>query len=76
MTNKIKISVIGIGYVGLPLALEFGKKYNTIGYDISVNKINSYKDFIDPNGELSKKEFTSSKYLKFSSNPNNLKFSD
>ena len=50
MMNKIKISVIGIGYVGLPLALEFGKKYNTIGYDISVDKINSYKNFIDPNG--------------------------
>ena len=74
--NKIKISVIGIGYVGLPLALEFGKKYNTIGYDISVDKINSYKNLIDPNGELSKKELKSSKYLKFSSNPNNLKFSD
>jgi UDP-N-acetyl-D-mannosaminuronate dehydrogenase len=37
MKNEIKIGVIGLGYVGLPLAIEFGKKYYTIGFDTAVN---------------------------------------
>ena len=46
MKNKLKInslSIVGLGYVGLPLALEFGKKYRTIGVDLSIDKIKSYK---------------------------------
>ena len=39
--NNITICVVGLGYVGLPLALEFGKKFKTIGYDKSLKKINS-----------------------------------
>lgn len=44
--------MIGLGYVGLPLAVEFGKKFRTIGFDLSVKKIEAYKQFIDPTGEL------------------------
>jgi UDP-N-acetyl-D-galactosamine dehydrogenase len=40
--NK-SIGIIGLGYVGLPLAVEFGKKYNTIGYDISKARVNEFK---------------------------------
>ena len=40
--EKIKISIIGQGYVGLPLAIEFGKKYTTIGFDINQNRIDSW----------------------------------
>ena len=40
---KIKLSVIGLGYVGLPLAIEFGKIYNTLGFDINREKILSFK---------------------------------
>ena len=39
-TAKINIAIIGLGYVGLPLAIEFGKKYNVLGFDINVNRIN------------------------------------
>jgi hypothetical protein len=39
MHSKVKIGVIGLGYVGLPLAVEFSKKFNVIGYDISQNRI-------------------------------------
>ena len=39
MKKKIKITVVGLGYVGLPLALEFGKKYSTIGFDIDKSRI-------------------------------------
>ena len=47
------VAVCGLGYVGLPLAVEFGKKYETIGFDLSEAKIASYKKFIDPTGEVS-----------------------
>jgi UDP-N-acetyl-D-glucosamine/UDP-N-acetyl-D-galactosamine dehydrogenase len=63
MNNKI-IAVVGLGYVGLPLALEFGKQYQTIGYDISEEKIKSLKEFIDPNGEIDQMEMMASSYLK------------
>lgn len=46
------IAVVGLGYVGLPLAVEFGKKYPTIGYDLSSDKIGYYRRFVDPTGEV------------------------
>jgi UDP-N-acetyl-D-galactosamine dehydrogenase len=45
--DNIKIAVIGLGYVGLPLAIEFGKKYNVLGYDIDKNRIDELKKGID-----------------------------
>ncbi len=47
------IAVIGLGYVGLPLAVEFGKQYKTIGFDLSEAKITSYQKHFDPTGEVS-----------------------
>ena len=44
--NKIKIAIIGQGYVGLPLAIEFGKKYETIGFDINKTKIQELRAFM------------------------------
>lgn len=49
----MKIAVVGLGYVGLPLAVEFGKKYPTVGVDLSAEKVKSYRNFIDPTGEVS-----------------------
>jgi UDP-N-acetyl-D-galactosamine dehydrogenase len=46
------LAVIGLGYVGLPLAVEFGKKFKTIGFDLSQTKIDAYKRHIDPTGEV------------------------
>ena len=46
------IAVVGLGYVGFPLAVEFGKVRETIGFDLSEEKIASYKQFVDPTGEL------------------------
>ena len=59
MKNK-KIAVIGLGYVGLPLAVEFGKKFEVIGFDINKNRIDLLKKNEDPNLEISKKEFLDS----------------
>lgn len=47
------IAVVGLGYVGLPLAVEFGKKCKTIGYDLSEAKVSSYCRCVDPTGEVS-----------------------
>ena len=63
--KNIKIGIIGLGYVGLPLAIEFGKYYNVVGYDISVNRINNLKNHNDTNNEISKSEFKKCKYIEF-----------
>ncbi len=65
--NKHKICVVGLGYVGLPLAIEFGKKYITFGFDVSKNKISEYQKANDPANEIKKKQFNASKNLTFSS---------
>lgn len=53
MLKDIKIAVIGLGYVGLPLAVEFGKKYKTIGFDINVSRTNDLNKGIDNTLEIS-----------------------
>lgn len=53
LLGKTTIGVIGLGYVGLPLAIEFGKKYQTIGFDLSQTKIDAYMRHIDPSREVS-----------------------
>ena len=47
------VAVVGLGYVGLPLAVEFGKQRRTIGLDLSQRKIEAYRRFEDPTGEVS-----------------------
>ena len=47
------IAVVGLGYVGLPLAVEFGKRHTTIGFDLSQRKVDAYRRFEDPTGEVS-----------------------
>jgi len=53
-----KIAIIGLGYVGLPLAVEFGKKFKTIGFDINENRINELNKGIDTTLEVSKEYLT------------------
>jgi UDP-N-acetyl-D-glucosamine/UDP-N-acetyl-D-galactosamine dehydrogenase len=55
--KKEKIAVIGLGYVGLPIALEFAKKLSVIGFDISSKRIEMMKQGIDPSNELEKQAF-------------------
>jgi UDP-N-acetyl-D-glucosamine/UDP-N-acetyl-D-galactosamine dehydrogenase len=61
--QNITVAVVGLGYVGLPLAVEFGKKYRTIGVDLSRAKIESYRRHIDPTGEVSTEELVAAAYL-------------
>ena len=55
--RKEKLAVIGLGYVGLPIALEFAKKISVIGFDINAKRIGMMKNGIDPSNELEKKDF-------------------
>src|ERR1700756_5683609 len=63
LNKKAKIALIGLGYVGLPIALAFAKKVKVIGFDINEKRVNMMKKGIDPSFELSKKEFEKSDIL-------------
>lgn len=63
------LAVVGLGYVGLPLAIELGKKYKTYGFDLSEEKIASYRNFIDPTGEVDSTELKASNNLHCTTNP-------
>jgi len=70
--NNIKIAVIGLGYVGLPLAVEFGKNHSVIGFDINQHRINELKSGTDHTLEVSDEVLASAQYLQFSSDINEL----
>ena len=70
--NK-KIAVIGLGYVGLPLAVEFGKKYQTLGFDINQYRISELQGGTDSTLEVSDKELLDTTNLTYSHNVNDLK---
>ncbi len=73
---KKKLSIIGLGYVGLPLAMAFEKHYKVIGYDVLKDRISQLKIGNDKNNEFSKKEIFSSKNLKLTDNISDTKNSD
>ena len=58
--NKHKISIIGLGYVGLPLAIEFSKKYLTVGFDINKKRIDQLNNYLDKTNEITGKEIKNS----------------
>ena len=57
VNKEAKMAVIGLGYVGLPIALEFAKKIKVVGFDIKPDRVELMKKGIDPSNELSKEEF-------------------
>ena len=63
------IAVVGLGYVGLPLAVEFGKKFKTLGFDLSAQKIAAYNRHVDPTGELDSDELRAAVHLQCSTDP-------
>ena|SRR5471030_74711 len=70
------VGVVGLGYVGLPLAVELGKRHRTIGFDISPVKVASYRDGIDPTGEVSQAELRAAEYLTVTSQASDLAQAD
>ena len=75
-SSELKICVIGLGYVGLPLAIEFGKKINTIGFDLNKSRISQLIKKYDKNNEIIKDNFIKSKKLTFTCKINDIKDSN
>lgn len=71
MTVKT-IAVVGLGYVGLPLAVAFGKKGSTIGFDLDEKKLADYRKGIDPSGEVEPEDLKASSGLEFTNKPSDL----
>jgi len=63
------VAVIGLGYVGLPLAVAFGRLMPTIGYDLSAQKIESYHKHLDPSGTVSAQDMRTADKLAFTTDP-------
>ena len=63
------VAVIGLGYVGLPLVVEFGKHFRTIGFDIAVSKVESCLKGVDPSRELSDDEMRASPHAVYTADP-------
>jgi len=72
----LKLAVVGLGYVGLPLAVEFGKRYPTVGLDLSAEKIEAYKRHLDPTGEVSTAELKAATHLRPTTDASALKEAD
>ena len=72
-TKDLKLAIIGLGYVGLPLALEFAKKKSIIGYDINKNRVTELSKGIDRNLEFKKKDFENLEKIEFTNNIENIK---
>lgn len=70
--NEIKLAVIGLGYVGLPLAVEFGKKRSVVGFDVNKMRINELQNGRDATLEVSAEELVAASALSFSSSPSDL----
>ena len=70
------VAVVGLGYVGLPLAVEFGKRFRTIGFDLSTEKIEAYRRHVDPTGELSTEELRAATLLEPTTDAARLKEAD
>jgi len=70
------VAVVGLGYVGLPLAIAFGKKIKTIGFDISEDKIISYRKGLDPTAEVERADFEQAVLLSLTNDPAAIKETD
>jgi len=70
------VAVVGLGYVGLPLAVAFGKKHRTIGYDLSEAKVSNYLQHNDPTGEVSRDELMAASKFKPTCDPQALAEAD
>ena len=75
MGNNLNISIFGLGYVGLPLAIKLSNYFNVLGFDKNKQRIKELKNFLDKNSEVSSKELKKTK-LKYSTNIKDLKSSN
>ena len=70
--DSLKIGIIGLGYVGLPLAVEFGKRFETYGFDINSSRIKALENLVDKTNELESNELSSADKLSYTDNISDL----
>ncbi len=75
-TDDIKLSIIGLGYVGLPLAVEFGRKRHVVGFDINQRRIDELKAGNDITLETTQEELAAAKHLNYTTNLDDLRASN
>ena len=73
VSTAVRIGIIGLGYVGLPLAVEFGKKYSVVGFDTNTLRVEQLTNFVDKTCELSKESIESARHLSFTQAIDDLK---
>jgi UDP-N-acetyl-D-galactosamine dehydrogenase len=74
--DVVTVAVVGLGYVGLPVAVAFGRQQPTIGYDVATAKIDSLRHGVDRNGEVSPAEFSAAEQLTLTGDPTELRRAD
>jgi UDP-N-acetyl-D-galactosamine dehydrogenase len=74
--SNFTLAVVGLGYVGLPLAVEFGRRFPTIGFDLSAAKIDAYRKGFDPTGEVSRDDLKAAAHLRVTTDPAELSQAD
>ena len=74
--SDLNIAIIGLGYVGLPLAVELGRKFPTIGFDVKISRIQELRNGQDSTREVAPEDLSNSPHLQFSSAPEDLKDSN
>ena len=75
-SGEIKVALIGLGYVGLPLAVEFGKKFDTVGFDVKKSRLEMLRKHVDTTLETSSEDLLAATHLKYSDDPEDLKDRD
>ncbi len=74
--EDLTVAVVGLGYVGLPLVVEFGKQCRTIGFDVSQKKVDSCRRCLDPSREIPKEDMLAAAYAEYSDDPRALAAAD
>jgi len=75
LTKNLRVAIIGLGYVGLPLAVEFGKRYPTLGFDINTRRIAELKDGVDHTLETDAEELATALHLSYTTDAEDLRAS-
>lgn len=76
VSDETVVAIVGLGYVGLPLAVAFGKKFSTIGFDISARRVQDLNAGKDPSKQISAVDLKAASRLKYSADPSDLKSAD
>ncbi|WP_269751293.1 nucleotide sugar dehydrogenase [Azospira inquinata] len=76
LTPDSVVGVVGLGYVGLPLAVAFGRQFRTVGFDLSQAKVKAYREGYDPTGEVSREDLAAANRLECTNDPARLAEAD